>query len=432
MSNKTAGIVGFGAMGSFVAETLRRHKYDVGVFDTDSDRLAQAKSSGYASLRIEEAAKRDIVVSAVPMPQQYETVKTLGRLMKGGSMLTSVNSRQRAVTQAALETVQDGVEVTQIHPIFRPTISWEGQKVAISPITPHGGGLWTKEMIKMLHDENAVMVMANPDEHDQAMDIIQGLTHTEGMIFLETLRRIGADLSSIMKFSSPVYATQIGLAARIAGGKPDLYGPLQLYSEKLPEILSTLSGVLQDHAAIVKSGEMPRFDAMYRTLQDYLGSFGAAATEATDRKLGVPRGIHIYFVEGEEPEIEAALLKKLGSSQYKEWLRIARVNTGELGVLEKYPLARHTLMKPKTAKSEGAAVFFVKNRTHPGRPEMENGMLFTGIIQGVEKEQATTGTGKFYRVPMNGSYSDPFLNLFDTYTRKGLRPLGPLIAYQVV
>ena len=109
-----------------------------------------------------------------------------------------------------------------------------------------------------------------------------------------------------------------------------------------------------------------------------------------------------------------------------------QISTGELGVLGKYPLARHTLMKPKDAKQEGAVVFFIKNRPHPDHPEMEIGILFTGSVPSMKKEQAITGTGNFYRIQLRGSYSDPWLNLFDTYARAGLRSLGPLVAYQVV
>ena len=223
------------------------------------------------------------------------------------------------------------------------------------------------------------------------------------------------------------------MATRIVTGKPDLYGPLQIYSEKLPEILDVLGQVLRDHAGIVGSREMPRFDAMYLALKNYVGQFGTAATQSTDRKLGVPRGIHVYFFEGDEPGLEIVIGKKLGSIPYKEWLKTTRVTTGELGLLTAhYPMARHTLMKPKTAKMEGASVFFVKNRTHPGHPEMNNGMLFTGIVPSESHEIARTGSGKFYRVQMNGTFSDPWLNLFDTYSREGLRSLGPLISYQAV
>ncbi len=431
MSKKTAGIVGFGAVGSFMGENLRRHGFDVSFNDNDPSRMEQAKKEGYKTVPFEETAQNDVVFSAVSMPYQEEVMRRLGPMVRNGSMLSSVNSRQRAVTQAAIETVHEGVEVTQIHPIFRPTISFANQKVAVSPIVPKGGGLWTKEMEKMLLDENAIVVMTNPDEHDPAMDIIQGLTHTEGMIFLETLRRMDVDLPAIMKFSSPVYETQIGMAARIVTGKSDLYGPLQIYSERLPEILDVLDKVLRDHRGIVTSGEMPRFDAMYRTLQNYVGQFGTAATQSTDRKLGVPRGIHIYFLDDEENEIEDTLSRKLGALPYKEWVKVAKVDTGELGALHRYPMARQTVMKPRDSKQEGASVFFLRNRTHPDHPEMDSGMLFTGIVLEEAREMAKTGTGRFYRIPMKGTFSDPFLNLFDTYSRLGLRSLGHLVAYQV-
>lgn len=431
MSKKTAGIAGFGAVGSFMGENLRRHGFDVSFYDNDSSRMEQAKKEGYKAVPFEEVAQSDVVISAVSMPYQEEVVRRLGPLVRKDSMLSSVNSRQRGVTQVAIETVQEGVEVTQIHPIFRPTISFANQKVAVSPIIPQGGGQWTKEMVKMLHEENAIVVMTNPDEHDPAMDIIQGLTHTEGMIFLETLRRMDVDLPALMKFSSPVYETQIGMAARIVTGKPNLYGPLQIFSERLPEILGVLDEVLRDHKGIVASGEMPRFDAMYLELQKYVGQFGTAAIQSTDRKLGTPRGIHVYFFDNEEQEIETAMRRKLGATNYKEWLKIAKVNTGELGALGRYPMARQTVMKPRDSKQEGAAVFFLRNRTHPAHPEMDSGMLFTSIVLEEKREMAKTGSGKFYRVQMNGAFSDPMLNLFDTYAKLGLRSLGPLVAYQV-
>ncbi len=433
MSKKTAGIAGFGLVGSFMGENLRRHGFDVSFYDNDASRMEQAKKDGYKSVPFDEVAQNDIVFSAVSMPYQYETVRQLGPLVRKGSMLSSLNSRQRAVTQAAKETVKEGVEVTQIHPIFRPTISFANQKVAVSPIIPQDGGSWTQEMEKILLDENAIVVRTNPDEHDSAMDIIQGLTHTEGMIFIETLRRMGADLPAIMKFSSPVYEMQINMAARIVTGKPDLYGPLQIYSEKLPEILDVLDQVLRDHRGIVSSGETPRFDSMYLALNKYVGQFGTAATQAMDRKLGTPRGMHVYIFEDDETEISAALPNKLGTTGYKEWIKTAKVSTGDLGVLAaKYPMARYTLMKPKTAKMEGASVFFMKNRTHPDHPEMNSGILFTGISVNDERETAKTGTGKFYRIQLKGAFSDPWLNLFDTYSKENLRRLGHLIGYQVV
>ena len=76
-------------------------------------------------------------------------------------------------------------------------------------------------------DNGADIHVTDPESHDKAMSMVQGLMHFSEMVVAETIRKMEMNSGDIENYSSPVYQLLTDLTARMLNQKPGLYGSIQ-------------------------------------------------------------------------------------------------------------------------------------------------------------------------------------------------------------
>ncbi|MDH4225883.1 MAG: prephenate dehydrogenase/arogenate dehydrogenase family protein, partial [Deltaproteobacteria bacterium] len=186
------------------------------LFEADGQTVLVAGRS--TSLTFEELARRsDVVIVSVPISHTGEVIQRIAPLLNPDQLFSDFTSIKSAPVAAMLKSA---AQVVGCHPIFGPMGQPEGQNVVLCPARPGDLAPWYREFFTRhgmrVHE-------MTPAEHDEAMGVIQGLTHFINIAFAKTLETRGVDLQRILNVCSPVYRVTFAMLSRILSGDPALY-----------------------------------------------------------------------------------------------------------------------------------------------------------------------------------------------------------------
>lgn len=227
---------------------------------------------GYGGL----IADSDVVVVTVPITDTVEVIRRIAPLLRPDQLLTDFTSIKREPVQAMLES---RAWVIGCHPLFGPMANPAGQNVVLCPARPGPCLPWLQDTVRRLGMTPVVMT---PEGHDEAMAIIQGLTHFLNIVFARTLQTRHADVEALLRVCSPVYQVLFAMLSRILSGDPQLYGQIQILNR---ENIPVVREFLKNGAELLDMAEGRRYPDFYRIFSEagaYLGPFKAVARQESD------------------------------------------------------------------------------------------------------------------------------------------------------
>lgn len=179
MRPETLSIIGFGAFGQLIARHLRPHLAlsvcDPCVRPNDLPQVDPA-----------QAARADIVVLAVPLPQLEAVLRAIAPHLRPGSTVIDVSSVKVEPARLMLDLLPDHVGIVANHPLFGPASAADGiagHRIAWCPLRGRGHR-WLAAFLKA---KGLQVIPTTPDQHDRDMAVVQGLTH----LIARSLSRLG-------------------------------------------------------------------------------------------------------------------------------------------------------------------------------------------------------------------------------------------------
>jgi len=217
-------VIGAGEMGRWLANFSRRFA-EVTVSDSNQAKARRVAAELKVAARPAEraAAEADLIFVAVPIARTPGVLLRLAKVAPRGALLVDVASVKGEVVKS-MEKIKEDVELVSIHPLFGPgATSLRNKDVVVIPVRP---GARYQEFRKILERSGARITEMSADLHDQAMAVIQCLSHFVLLAYLQTLRSLdGVKLSRGLR--TPIFSSLAELAKAAAAGKPELYGELQ-------------------------------------------------------------------------------------------------------------------------------------------------------------------------------------------------------------
>lgn len=175
---KSLGLVGFGQFGQLAARTLKPH-FDVLVTDVAPGAEAAAHAAGVAFGALEEAAIREVVVVAVPVPAMRAVFTALGPHLKPGTLVADVGSVKMLPAQWMAEILPAHVDIIATHPLFGPQSAKEGLQGLRFVICPIRGERHER-VAAFGRSLGLTVTITSAEEHDREMAYVQALTHLIG------------------------------------------------------------------------------------------------------------------------------------------------------------------------------------------------------------------------------------------------------------
>jgi len=169
--------------------------------------------------------------------------------------------------------------VVGLHPLFGPsTTTMDKQVVITSPGRQAPQCQW---LLDQFTDWGAIVVQADPTEHDNAMAVIQALRHFATFSFGKFLfeRRIALD--DTLEFSSPIYRLELGMVGRLFAQDPTLYSEIIKASPERRQLLREYIASLQDSLSLIETGDKEAFETLFREIATWFDPFSRQALRET-------------------------------------------------------------------------------------------------------------------------------------------------------
>jgi len=265
---KKAGIIGgTGRMGRLFAGVFRRAGYEVMVSGRST------KVTGH-----DIAKDCDLVMVSVPIRDTVRVIEEIAPLLKKGQLLCDLTSLKAGPVKAMLKSEAD---VIGLHPMFGPTVA-SLKKQTIIACPARASEATVQALLDLFRNEGAICTITDPDEHDRAMAVVQGLTHFVTLCMAESIRRLSIDIEKTRAFYSPVYQIELGLVGRLLSQDPELYGSILMENPYVPGVLAACRSSVQDLQEIVAKKDAGRFLNFFNKNTRHFGDYCAEGMAKTD------------------------------------------------------------------------------------------------------------------------------------------------------
>lgn len=180
---ETLGIVGFGAFGKLIAQSLNGH-FELFAYDPLSNLRDIAAKLDVSFTSLSTVAQCDVVVIAAPVSSFEEVVTSVAAVCRPRALIIDVGSVKVQPADIMERILPDHVDIVATHPLFGPQSAHDGirgLKIAVCPIRGnrhlHLAAFLRKHL--GLH-----VIMTTPHDHDREAATVQGLTHLIAKVLL--------------------------------------------------------------------------------------------------------------------------------------------------------------------------------------------------------------------------------------------------------
>jgi prephenate dehydrogenase len=231
MKNQKVAIVGgTGMFGQHLGKKIETDNQILISGRTEEAASKVGERHGWEYGRNTEIVKEaDTVIVAVPISATEEVIHEVGPHVPEDALFSDITSVKQKPVEAMKKYSE---EVLGMHPMYAPTNSIEGQKIVMCP---EKGDEW-RDMRDFWREHGADLHFTDPESHDEAMSLIQGLMHFSELVVADVIRRKDFSDQELDQFSSPVYKLITDLTARMLNQKPELYGSIQRENPENKEI----------------------------------------------------------------------------------------------------------------------------------------------------------------------------------------------------
>jgi len=249
---------GGGKMGRYLGQWFSHSGYEVRVLETgDWPRAAELCRGIHLAL------------VCVPIHLTVGVIEQLGPNLPADCLLADITSIKKAPVDAMLAA--HGGPVMGLHPVFGPmTATMDKQIVVATPGRAPEAAQW---LLDQLAAWGNIVLLADPDEHDQIMGIIQALRHFATFAFGQFLCQKDINLARALEFSSPIYRLELGMVGRFFAQDADLYAEIIFASPERRALLNQFMDSLAGLRALLASGDKDEFCAQFKRIAAWFGPF---------------------------------------------------------------------------------------------------------------------------------------------------------------
>lgn len=180
---QTLGLIGVGAFGEFMLKHVTPY-FDVRIYDAhrNLDDIGQTYNLMVASL--EDTASSDIVVFAVPVKELEKSVASVVPFLKKGQLVIDLCSVKCKPVEILNRLIPHDVDTMSLHPLFGPQSGKNGI-TGLNVTVCNVRGERTQCVVGFLQNRlNLKTFETSPENHDQEMAYVQGLTHMIAKVFV--------------------------------------------------------------------------------------------------------------------------------------------------------------------------------------------------------------------------------------------------------
>ncbi|MEX0772356.1 MAG: bifunctional chorismate mutase/prephenate dehydrogenase [Balneolales bacterium] len=262
---KTFLIVGGrGGMGKLYARIAQSSGHHVRILDKDDwhkiDTLAD---------------KVDVAVISVPINVTKETIERITPHLDDETILADFTSNKAQILDCMMEYHQG--PVVGLHPMHGPDVNNLSKQLMM---VCHGRDAdqysW---LIKQFDLWGLRVKEVDPEGHDHAMNLIQGLRHFVALLHGSFMKQFDLKPEDITDFSSPIYRAELMMTGRIFAQDAELYADIVFANFERRTLLVEFFEHHKRLVELVKKEDRQGFINEFKAISEFFGDFADQALE---------------------------------------------------------------------------------------------------------------------------------------------------------
>ncbi|MFO8143103.1 MAG: prephenate dehydrogenase [Dehalococcoidales bacterium] len=265
---RIAIIGGSGNMGCWFARFARGEGHRVIITGRDRGKLENAAGQlgvDFTTDNAEAVKSADIILIAVPIDSFDAVIGQIGPLVTCGQLVIDIMSVKAVPMEAMHRNIESG-KILGMHPMFGPGARDIAKRsFMLTPTTEEERD--TAEKVKRyLEDREARVTVLSPEEHDEIMTVVLGLSHFIAIVAGDTILRFNR-LRQMGGASGITYKLLSTLTESVISEDPELYASLQMNLPNLAEIEKKFQEKAEIWADLVASRDRDGFVRKMKALK---------------------------------------------------------------------------------------------------------------------------------------------------------------------
>ena len=267
---KVAIIGGSGKMGRWFASFLLKEGKEVIITGRNERKLLEAKHQLGVEVasNVEAVKTADAVLLSVPIDNFEEVVEQLCPYTHSGQVIIDITSIKVFPVETMHKYIKTGL-VLGVHPMFGPGAkSIVNQNFVLTPTNEEETAL-AQKIKRYLEARGARATMMTPNEHDEMMAVILGLSHFIAIVSADTLVSFDR-LKQMEAIAGSTYKVLLTLVGSVVSENPEFYASLQMSLPNMTEIERLFQRSSKTWADLVKAKNKQEFVKRMNILKNRL------------------------------------------------------------------------------------------------------------------------------------------------------------------
>jgi len=278
---RVAIIGGSGKMGRWFADFLLKEGKEVIITGRNEGKLLEAKRQlgvEATTNNVEAVKSADAILLSVPIANFEEVVEQVSPYTRPEQVIIDITSVKVFPVETMHKHIKTGLTLGT-HPVFGPGAkSITNQNFVLTPTNERERTL-AQKVEEYLETRGAKVALMTPQEHDEMMAVILGLSHFIAIVSADTLLSFDG-LKQMGTISGITYKMLLTLVESVISEDPELYASLQMSLPNMMEIEELFQQRVKTWAGLVKNKDrqefVKRMSALRSRLEEVNPGFGKA------------------------------------------------------------------------------------------------------------------------------------------------------------
>jgi len=277
---KVAIAGGSGKMGQWFARFLLEEGNQVTIIGRDEEKLRGVQQQLKVDIATDMKAvgQADVILISVSIDAFEQVTEQIAPHTHSGQVIADVTSVKTFPVGAMHKYIKKGL-VLGTHPVFGPGArNLTNQNFVLTPTSEKETSL-AQKVKRYLEERGAIATLMTPEEHDEMMAVVLGLSHFIAIATADSL--LSFDKFKQMKeISGTTYKVLLTLVESVVSEDAELYASLQMSLPKMAETEELFQRSLKTWADLVKNQDrqelIKRMNALKSKLEKVDADFGRA------------------------------------------------------------------------------------------------------------------------------------------------------------
>jgi prephenate dehydrogenase len=289
---KVAIIGGAGKMGRWLTGLLQEDDFKVIIADANEKSLLDAGrqlSVDTAGSNIEALQGADHIILSVPIEGFEKVVKQIGSHVQSEQVVIDITSTKERPVALMHRYIGKG-RILGAHPLFGPgAANITNKNVVLTPTNDEERELAGK-VVAYLEAKGARVSLMTPEEHDETMSLVLGLSHFIALVAADTLLSSG-EIRPMETSGSSTYKVLLTLIESVLSEDPELYASLQMNFPRVSDYEKLFNEKTGEWADLVAAKDRPEFVRRMKAMKSRLEEVAPDFVKSYEKMYRIVEGL---------------------------------------------------------------------------------------------------------------------------------------------